>query len=658
MGPAAVGYRFARVSPEARRVVAATGLVAVLAGVAAQSPTFVLCGLVMATTAILMRWLSGDLALPAAVLTLVACATLAGLAADALGLNLLTWPWLLAALYLAFGALAVATTFRTRRVLLTRPSGAGRVGAAVAFLPAGLAAGVSLVQALDVRVPAYWAFFGTDVANHMLLLADVQRHGALDYAAQGYPRGLHMLMALVSVPGAPLSRPVAFLGYDLSLVAATTWLALAVVIWMGSSLVLRIGSVLGLGEVVGTLAAALLGAGMLLTVSFLIDFVYMGAAPSMVAVLGVWALPATALGLRTRAHRLVGLPLVAVTTAMLLAHLWQTLAVVPPVALAAYGLTRWPLAVRRLVPPSRPVAKAGAALTWLCVMLAAATPPFVGIVRHGGTSLAATPGHLFGLPWPLPVLGLLPLLALLGRWAEGWLRLVAGSVVGLLLATGVMLYGAHHGLDVTQYYPMKALWFLTIALAPLAALGAVTVCLWTARLVWRGLGRLGNASRLARFVACACAAAVAFAFWAPPVLDASEVTRASLRSGPPPPRSAHADVPRPAVYGPYGLAILYGTRFRPAVTVPIAVGRSLVFDPHGTRITSKIISFETGQPSNQGDPQHACSDVHAVAGSAPAVVVTKLDASLMHRALERQGCGGVRVVQIPGGIHESSFFQP
>ena len=84
--------------------------------------------------------------------------------------------------------------------------------------------------------------------------------------------------------GAPLDEPGRLLGYDLRLVAGLTWLALALVLWTGASLAVRIG------RRYRTAPAALFrtsrpssSARRALTNTFLNGFVFLGAAASLLA---------------------------------------------------------------------------------------------------------------------------------------------------------------------------------------------------------------------------------------------------------------------------------------------------------------------------------------------------------------------------------------
>ena len=92
---------------------------------------------------------------------------------------------------------------------------------------------------------------------------------------------MHMLAGLVSVPGPPLDDPVALMGYDLQADGGRlTWFAVALDALDRRRLhaPVRAGD-LGLPAYLPEASACLLGAGGLLTNTFLLSFVYLGAVP-------------------------------------------------------------------------------------------------------------------------------------------------------------------------------------------------------------------------------------------------------------------------------------------------------------------------------------------------------------------------------------------
>jgi hypothetical protein len=635
---------------DTRQVVGLAGLVGVLSGVAFLNPVLVLCGLVMTTTALLMRRVSWDLALPAGVILILAVSTLVAVPAGFLQLDLLARPWILAVLYIAYAGWGAVWVWRPAVPLFTTAAPKRGYGW-VAYSTAAVAAGIGLAQSFGERMAASWAFGATDLAQHMILVQGVQRSGSLDYSADGYPRAFHMLAAFVSVPNPPLSHPVQLLSYDMRLMAAATWLSLALLLWAGITLALRLGDARSLPRLVAVGAALVFGSGLLLLNSFVVTFVYMGAASSLLAVVVIFALPLALLGLDTSRRHLIVVLAVAAMSVMLLAHLWQPLIVVPLLAMAAYvcpGLR----AIRSCLTVTawhRPGIGAVLAVVASVVMLAVGAVPVVGVQTGGGVSLAATAGEIPHVPWVALFLGLVVAAWMIRDLVRGSTRLYLGSVAGLLVATAVMLRGASHGFDLTQYYPMKVLWFLAIVLGPVLALAAVDVGRRLLRPVWGLLGRLGSFTSVSRAGLVAVLCALAFAFCLPLLLGNASTTWGSLARFPATQGKTDPSSSGAVSAERFDIATRYGSRYAPAVTVPVAVGLSTGWDHFGPYIVSKLIGFQTGQAQINGQAAGVCSDVALLtAGSGHAVVITQMDPKVLRGIMKKNGCGDVRVVKIPG----------
>lgn len=620
----------------------------IFAGLLLAAPGLLLIGLVCSVASVLRQRLPLDVAVPAAGLGILVVSVAAGVLASLLGVDLLARPWLLGAAYLASGlaALAVATRRHPRS-----PDPRAVAGLAwFAIAPATVAVGTGLLQSVSVGVAKSWSFWGTDLVHHMMLVSQVQADGRLSYATTGYPRGAHMLAALVSVPTVPLDDRVALMGYDLRLTAALSWFALALMLWTGAALTVRLGRALGLPSGIPETAALALGTGALLTNTFLESFIYMGASPSLLAVAVLWALPLAAV----TSPRLLGrLPLLAVVccaAAMLLAHLWQALAVVPAVALAVCVAAR----PRDVLAGTRDAGSWRHLLRfvpWAAGSLAIAALPMIGIQQAGGVGLAATQGDLPEGPWHLLLPALLVLVPLARQARELWARLALGSVAGLVVVTALIVHGASHGFDLDQYYPLKTLWFLTLFLAPGLALGATWLALTVARPAWRAAAGAGSVAFALRASVVGLVAALAFVGWLPWLLGTGSGTVDAWRGlgardtvgqvGPQMSWSAHR----------YDLAARYGPALAPAVVVPYYVGSSGMVDGFSTSLVSELLSFQTGQVALPGDAKHLCSAIATVAGAADAVVISKLPAAQVRRAMARDGCAGrAAVVRVPGGI--------
>ena len=615
-----------------RMLVASTGLVLVVVGLLAAAPFLVLCGIVLGGVSVALRRLPVDLAVPAAALGCVAVASVLGIGAGLAGIDLVASPMLLAA---ALVGTSVAAVVESRRSTVPRPDvGPGTRLVALAYVPAALALGSAALQAFSARAAASWAFYGTDLVQHMIILKDVVHTGSLDYVANGYPRGFHALLALVSASSTPDGGPAALLAYDLRLVASADWLALALVLWTVATLTLRLGAAWGLRPEVRVLAAALVSTGLLLTNSFIVAFVYLGAVPSLLAVVALWAVPLAVLELGGRGP-LSPLPVLAIAcgATAVVANLWQPLVIVP--ALAAAGS----FAARRRPSPMLPGTVRGWVVALGIVALSAVLSllPLLAVVRSGGSSLASIAGATPAVPG-----------VVLGRTvvAMGWLvrrrsdpaaRALLGAALGVLVVAAVLLHGTGK-LDITQYYVMKSLWFLTVLLVPVVALGVAAIGSAMVRAAARPIDRLGPAARVARVAVVSVVVAAFVGFVLPIAVVAGSDAWAAVSD--PDGRSESARA--------YDVAARYGTAFAPAVTVPVEVGSGEFTNIFTTYIVSKAISFQTGQPLTDGSAFDVCWAVRTVAGPRPAVVVTTLDPAVLLPFMDADGCGDVRVVRVAG----------
>lgn len=621
--------------------VSALGILLLLVAAKTGNPVLLLLSLTAATAVLLHRALAWDLAVVAASMAMTFTAIAAGTAADVTGVDLLAKPRLLMAGYVVFVLGAAMTAARAPRRV---ESGSLDVRRSVLWWPAAAGAAIAVVQGGSTRVTASWALQGTDLAQHVVLLGDLQRVGSLGYTDEVYPRGLHMLLALVAAPSAPDAR-AELLVHDLRMIAGATWLCLALLVLAAVSVVRRVAVSTGMSRWLALGTATALGTLLLLSNAVLETFVYMGAAPSLLAVVVLWSVPLLALEAEGQppVHALL---LTGAVATGLLAHLWQPLLVVPVVAVA-FCLLRHPgLRGRTLALRSR--RGSGPALLLSALAAAVTAPAVLGVLAGGGSDIAAIPGEIRPVPVAVLVLGGLYLLA--GRRCRAAVPGMAGTAAGLLLVTAVLLRSAGGGWDLSQYYPMKALWFLALLLAPLAAVTGAVLLGWLFPRAADLLARLGSAAAVARICTVATVVALAGAFVLPQIVasrsSALGTVRALWDEG-------HAD----AGLAQISLAQEQATRYTPAVTMPVAVGESVIFDAYASYVLSKLLSFQTGQEQTHGRPPTACADVADVAEGRDVVVITKLDPALLAPFLRDGGCGDVRIVQIPGGIRDAQFLE-
>jgi hypothetical protein len=423
--------------------------------------------------------------------------------------------------------------------------------------------------------------------------------------------------------------------------AAATWLTFALMAGAAASVTVRVARLLGSTDAIAVGAAAVCGAGLLLFNQLVLSFVYMGAAPSLLAMVVLWALPLAALELDLRQVPRPGMALLVVATASvaLLGHLWQPLAVVPFVALFVVAVRRRPHPSDRL-PRRFAVLSVGAGL----VAVGLPAPAVLSVLHAQGLATAAITGSIPTVPLVLLVGGAGSTAWLAYRRRTASSRAFVGTAAGLVAVAAVLTLGSGR-LDTTQYYVAKPLWFLGVALLPVfAAVGARAV----ARVVVaarRQSDRLGSMARLTRAFVVASSVALVVAF----VLPIEAVVGSAALD------TVTTQEPTTASSRSYTTAVDYATRYAPAVVVPVELGSGPFPDFLPSLITSKLMSFMTGQPQNDGQPLMVCADVRAVAGTHPAVVLTTLDPAVLAPVMRAGGCPDVRVVRLPGPRRTLAF---
>jgi hypothetical protein len=213
--------------------------------------------------------------------------------------------------------------------------------------------------------------------------------------------------------------------------------------------------------------------------------------------------------------------------------------------------------------------------------------------------------------------------------------------------TGALLRWAGAGVDISQYYPKKSLWFAAVFLAPLSALMLAKASEMITRPAWRRTGELRYAFVL-RSSVIAVLCAVVLAGWLPwrigaGIASVNTLQPASDGSFAQPNRSAQR----------FDIAIHYGREHAPLAIVPFYVGSSSILDPYGTRMVSSLLAFQTGQKQIRRDPDSVCTAISVVAGQREAVVISKLPRERVLANMARFGCvGRAEVLMVPGGIND------
>lgn len=637
--------------PGSRRIgvaLGSAGLVLVTVGVAVGQGLWVLVGSTISGSVLLRRWLPVDIAIPAAAAMLCLGTVVAGEAAAAAHIDLLAVPTVLAAGYIAAAAAVLVWAARSRR---------DTVGVAAelrrrwwAWLPAAVPAGLAVLEATGLRNPATWLFSSTDPAEHLVLLQAVQRAGSLDYASQAYPRALHVWGAFAAAPSAALDDRLVLLHQDSQLFAGIVWLSLAVALLTISSFIMRLARPSRVSYVLAAAAAVLVGVVVLLwdVGSILVGI---GAAASLFGVACVLLLPLVIAQRHLTTAWPSVVPLGAADTVLLL-HLWQPLAAAPVAATAAFVAVTWRDRMReaasqqavgarrtRRVRRWRPGRRDLLALSALALLLAAAMPAVLYVLRAGGVSLAGTFGLLPPVPW-FVVVAVVSATATLPLIARGRVVLVyVASLLGLVVAVAVLLLGAGKGLDFEQWYPAKATWTLVLAALPAVAAVASRAAQSLAVRVWRATGRAGSLSFVLRVSVVAAlvlvggaVAAARVSVWRPLLV--------SVMSG---------DGSQPQL----DRALRWYDAAQPRLPVVADVGMT-DWDA-GTSLTwARVYSFLNGQPEVVADLRSVCRAASEIAANGSVVVVTTQDETKMRAAMVSQGCGQLALLHVPGRMKPST----
>jgi hypothetical protein len=618
------------------QVMASLPVLATAAGLLVEDWLLVLAGVTAGTARLLAvrTRVPAGLAVPAAVLALVSTTAVAGVASSLSGLAPLADRRWCAAACAGTSLLAALGSWNGRR-RSARPRSAWPD--VIGLVPAGLAATVAVLQGRDGgRAALPWSLATTDLAEHAIMLREVQVTGVLSYTETSYPRGLHALLALVTnaVGGPDTMSAGQSLQHDLAVWAAAVWLCTAVLLlaaWATARALLHRRQDRFSPAYAAVVPWLLLG-----SLAWQGAFVQLGAAPSLLAVVALWTLPLLCV-VRPRAGLSSVLLLGAAVTGLLM-HLWQALAVIPVTCTGVLLLVLLGPAGRRdqVLAAVADLRRRPLELVATVLLLASAVPPVVGTLAAGGLSQAGIPGDM-SAPSPLlaaaAVMGLLLLSLDRARSTTercAWLA----TTLGGLLVTSALLAGSGDLLGLDQYYPRKALWFVLTALTPLLVLPAAGAV----PLLVRTRDRL-PATRLLTGGAVLCAGVAGGAVLVLPGLLSPASPLRWAASGSEPEGTGERRL---------RLAQDYADRFGPAVTVPVELTLTRSDAQYGAYIVSKLLRFQTGQPASYGDLWSACADVRRVARGGSAVVLTDLRPGLVSQVLAEQGCPDVPVVRALG----------
>ncbi len=614
-----------------------------------------LVGLVLVTAAPLTRVLPADIALPVAAGSSLLLTTTLGLVGASLQTPVLsTWssPLLLIWVTSTVILTGVQTTrggrFASRPLAWSRQTTLWR---AAAYAPAFLALVAAVFNGISLPVASRWFAIIVDNVNHASAVRAIRTTGVLDYAGDKYPRGLHALLAFsYNAVDAPTD-----LSDQITAGAAVPWICLALFIACITALTIRTAAARSIAAAVLCTYASV--ALLLVSPEFVYQFVLYGASPSLLA-LSLLTVPILLVSIYPPHSRVVlwSIPLIAAC----LAHLWPALIAAPALAGIVASWRLW--------------AHLRSFRTWLLRMLALLLPslsavllawPVLHALGQGGGigAVAALPGRPEIPQLPVILVSAIGIAWLIVRAARRdplavtWLS----TVFGILLMASILLISSGNPTDLAQWYPIKGAWFIVGLSLPAGPMGIVA----GVRSIYTLLQT--RAHKFARSIAAVLAACMAFSLllingvsvWSmimwPAISIPFESTRDTRASEENPgglaPISA-AEKSQRTIY----TALNYGTKYRPATTVPVAVGYDPIVDKRSSRLTAAFIALETGQITTSGDLASICDQVEAVASDGgSAVVITAIPWETLHTLAADQGCPEVPIHQIDWPVNEANL---
>ncbi len=622
----------------------ALATVLALAAFSTANGTLLLMALTAGATHLARRWFPTDVAVILAVAALVLTATAIGLLSWGMGWHLLgARPQALGAMAVVVGAFAMGYRVPGGRQLASLPRSGWTW---TAFIPAFALVPAAVANVFCSRVAISWVALIKDTAEHAWLVSELRRTGQLDYSSGLYPRGLHSLAAwsytAVGQPNDMLTQLQAvaglvFLCYALT-VAALTSLSMRLCIRGGA----RMQGMVGL-----TTGVLLLGLN-----AFVGQFVQSSAHASLLAL--TFSLVPVFLSQATSALRqrlvLCAIPLVAA----LQANLWTaTLAASAGVGAIAIcrsfvvgRLDGWRRTVRDLL-VATPV-----------TLLAA---PMVGVVllaleRHGGTGIASLPGHPF-TPGPYAyVFPMVGFVALAYRCRRLDRMVMLSTILGFVAMTGVLLVASGKPTDLGQWYPTKGVWFALMAAMPAGVAGGTAGIIWICRRVSQLTASFGERRRLVNLVTASVALtalglANGVAIWSytlqPPRLTIPFRSTPSMDAQRSEPSGVDALSAGQVSQRRVEIALGYGGRYAPRVTMPVLVGSDNAVDKSADSVVSTLMRLRTGQALNAGGLTNLCKQVAMAGGREPVTVITAAPRHVVTDALKQQGCMSIPVQELP-----------
>lgn len=514
----------------------------------------------------------------------------------------------------------------------------------MSFIPVLAPLAIAITSLVNLTFAKRHSALIIDTPEHAFLIRRITHDGNLDYSAHAYPRGFHALVGwMTTAAGDPHGLPG-----DLQTVLAMSWLAYAVMMTLAISLAVRLTT--QHGQVVRLLAGLLTGTALVLSDGTLAHFAEMTSPNATMAVVLCLSILLFAVNHTTQLRELLWLLPLATAA---LAQLWT------PMALAGVGvwIAAAALSMRRLRRErSAWIGLVSRTVLALAVAGVITVPLMLNLLSGGGVSLSGLWGvpAMMGGRYQLVVAAGVLWLLLTVRGAASALTL--GCVLGLAGAVGVLLLGSGDPTNLAQWYPMKALWFLSVCVLPygITAFIALTRMTWVA-ICWLA-DRTAPYQRLTRLVLAASMVIVvllanATTLWMLTIRQ-PRVTNslADLTVGPEPRRiTTSTNSAFDSSERRIEVAQRYSDAFAPAITLPTAIGYDPMSDSAASMITSRMMALTTGQPVTSGSPRRICHEVRQLrdATGKDVVVITALPVEKVRELSADQGCGEVRIEKIP-----------
>lgn len=343
-----------------------------------------------------------------------------------------------------------------------------------------LAGGLVFAAVVSVAVPMeIWTrnvANGTDFSRHLVLMKDVVRTGGLDYAAIGFPRGLHALFAQVSATDG-------LAGYRESWIAleGLLWLMIVMIATGSAAIGTQVANALRLPGFMANWAVPLMAVVPVLGSMWVSSFFRNGFATSIAA--GVILVAAAAAAFDPGWWGSARAALVWSALTLALVHVWPLLAPVVGVLVLLTIATSFSRSTARGAAVVSAVLAAMLALpvVWAMVFTASSGQGVIDRAQQFGNAGLLPPEWW----WLVALVSAVVAVFVARHRAAGFsLAWFAMAAAGLLVLLALVFVSGEPWPDLA-YYPMKTLWTLSILLPAAAGAGLA----WGFWQLWSMAGR-------------------------------------------------------------------------------------------------------------------------------------------------------------------------